>query len=378
MVRRKLNAGNNINYDSPIVDVEAKYIFAGLNLTGVDFIGLGAWDLRFGLDKVKNQARGSVADIVCANIDGFLPYLRFTRDAGRLKILVTSVFDPELLGVYKIEGVKAKDPSRAIRKLQREISHDIFIVITHARGERNQEILAGCSGIDLVIDGEKGRSNTRSESLLGIPVVSNNLGGKYVAYVDILKDRSGIDQVSSPTMIRASSKTVSADPQVAILVSQYEEERRLYILKEQKKREKARLQKRSATNIYLGSGWCGSCHGEIEKVWQQTRHAKAISSLTRKGRDNDPECLRCHVTGLNDEKAVGGFVAISDGKMAGVQCEACHGPGGRHAPSPTQVKMHPVNEKSCRVCHNEETDPAFDFNNDLKLIEHGKMPGKDN
>ncbi len=375
-----LNTGNFVNYGSMLAQIEAQYVVAGLNMSGVNMIGIGAWDLKWGVDKIEKLAPKSVADFVCANVDGFLPYLRFER--GGLKILVTVVVDPELLKIYGINGVKAKDPGQAIKDIEKNISHDFFIVVTHARGERNQEMLAGCSGIDLIIDGEKPRTVAENETLLGVPVVRNNLGGKYVGYVDIYSSGQKKLKVGFPTLIRVPSKTVAEDPQVAELVKRYEEERRIAIVKEQKKREqlalakqKSALTSRTAGNLYLGSSWCGSCHGVIEKKWRKSRHAGAISSLTAKGRDNDPACISCHVTGLHDPHAVGGFVSMEKNpNMSGVQCEACHGPGGRHAPVPDQVKMRSVNEVTCRACHNHDTDPTFDFENDIKIIDHGKMP----
>lgn len=370
-----INAGNNFNYNSPILDIDAQYIVRGLNLTKVDFIGLGAWDLACGIEKIKKLARKSVAGIVCANVDGFLPYVRITR--GGKKILITSILDPDLLDLYKVKDIAIKDPSSTLRKLEREIKHDFFIVVTHARGERNLEILSGCTGIDLIIDGEQPRQIKKKELLLGATVVGNNLGGKYVAYVDICNDKKASRQIGLPKMIRVATNTVAIDPEIAGLLSQYEEERRQYLKKQREIREKRALQKRRAGNLYLGSGWCGSCHGAIEEAWKQTKHAKAIESLTGKRRDDDPECLKCHVTGLNDKHAVGGFVSISaSSKMVGVQCETCHGPGGRHAAAPLQSKMRTVDEKTCRFCHNNDTDPTFNFGEDLEKIDHGKMPGK--
>ena len=372
-----LNTGNIVNYGSKLAQLEARYVVAGLNMSGVNLIGVGAWDLKWGAEKIEKLASASVADFVCANVDGFLPYLRIEREG--LKILVTSIIDPELLKIYGVSGIKVKDPNQAVKNIEKSISHDFFIVITHARGERNREILTGCSGIDLIIDGEKPRTVAENETLHGFPVVRNNLGGKYVGYVDVTKDKSSQYKVGFPNLIRVPSKTVAENPQVAELVKRYEEERRIFIVKEQKKREQLALAKRKAGNLYIGNNWCGSCHGEIEKRWQESRHAAAISSLTAKNRDNDPACISCHVTGLHDNQAVGGFISMEKNpKMSGVQCEACHGPGGRHAPVPKQVKMRSVNEGTCRVCHNQDTDPTFDFEKDVKTIYHGKMSEPNN
>ena len=371
-----INAGNNFNLHSRLPEIEAQCIISGLNMTGVDVIGIGPWDLLLGRDKLKRLAESSPADIVCANIDGFLPFVRFSKDNGKVKVLVTSVIDPQLLKNYKVEfeDLKATEPKVVIKRLQREIKHDIFIVITHARGERNQEILSGCRGIDLVIDGESGRTGKSQETFAGRPLVVNNIGGQYVAYVDLVKGASGALEVTAPTNTRAIVKSFKEDPEVGVLVAQYREKRQQYIRAEREKLRLAALKNRKvADNLYLGSSWCGSCHVSIEKEWQKSGHAHAISSLEKKNRLNDPDCLKCHVTGLDDIKAVGGFVAMAvNPKMAGVQCEACHGPGGKHAQAPHKVKMKPLTEKDCRLCHNHETDPDFAFEIDSKKVDHGK------
>ena len=71
------------------------------------------------------------------------------------------------------------------------------------------------------------------------------------------------------------------------------------------------------------------------------------------------DCGRCHTTGYRTEghqdnlEGIAGTWAID-----GVQCEACHGPGSRHADDPHGVLMR-VDRTSqlCGKCHTPE-DPA--------------------
>ena len=360
---------------------EYQYIISGLDRSGFDVIGLGAWDAALGLDIVKKVAAGAATDIVCANIEGFVPYLRINKAEGKLKVLITSVMDPQLVKLFELKDVVAEDPIKVIRNLQKNIKHDIFILILHAQGERIQELLAECSGIDLVIDGETGKIEKETKLIHGKALVRNNYGGKYVGYVDLQKDAENKSKfkVSQPALTRVSAKEVAENPEITILVSQYEEERRIFIERERMRRMQKASKHQKPKELYLGSSWCGSCHSAIEKNWQESRHAHAIASLERKGRANDPECLVCHVTGLGDGEAFGGFVDMEvNARMAGVQCEACHGPGGKHAQSPYQIKLQPVTELKCLSCHNQETDPDFTFQNGFSIVDHGKdvKPGQ--
>ncbi len=372
-----LNAGNNIGYDQFVDFMKSRCMISALNLTGVDFIALGARDLAAGIENVRKLAQASVADIVCANIEGFLPYIRFNR--GGRKILVTSVIDPELIKLMKVNGVKAADPAVAVKHLQREISHDLLIVVIQAQGERRYEILADCVGIDLIVDGQQPNILFNLEILPAAPLVANNKKGSYVTYVDIKQDETGKTEVVKPKQIRVSAKTVAPDPQVDGLIKRYYKERQALILKraEQHKEEIRVSQKRKFNNFYAGAGWCGKCHVEINQHWLKSRHAVAIQSLQHKGLDKDPDCFKCHVTGFGNDGASGGYsFDKNDQGMVGVQCEACHGPGGKHVLANGKESMRPVTEQGCRSCHNQTTDPDFDFTTDFKKMEHGTESAK--
>jgi len=95
---------------------------------------------------------------------------------------------------------------------------------------------------------------------------------------------------------------------------------------------------------YLGVDYCKTCHMPHYDSWHETRMSKAFDLLkpgVRKdaktaasldpARDysKEPRCLGCHTTGYGEP---GGFVSMSSTpEMIGVQCEMCHGPGGRYS-----------------------------------------------
>ena len=370
-----INSGNNVNYVSLLAKTEFKYIIKAMDYSRFNLVGFGAWDAKLGMHTVRQVADHAVTDIVCANIKGFVPFLRFNKDSGKVKVLVTSVLDPQLLKTFKIKDFNASDPIKAVNRIKKNIKHDVFILIIHAQGERIHDIITGCGmDADLIIDGETSKVDNKTRIIAGKPVVSSNFGGKYITYIDIAKSgRKGGLSVGQPVLTRVKAKLVTPEPQMESLVAEYEAERREILKAERERRERAMIKKRKPINIYLGSKWCGSCHQSIVESWQKTRHAKAIHTLEKKHKAHDPECLVCHVTGMRNKKAVGGFVSMeSSAKMANVQCEACHGPGGRHAQKPHEVKMTPISEKSCRRCHNHDTDSDFSYQHDLTIINHGK------
>ena len=152
---------------------------------------------------------------------------------------------------------------------------------------------------------------------------------------------------------------------------------------------------------YAGAEKCRFCHfseskGSQYSKWLQDGHRKAFTILAsdqakkiaKEGSIADPQkdkaCLGCHVTAYDvpaaqkDEK----FEAAQ-----GVQCESCHGPGGRHVgrrleqlenesltlvliPRGEVVAVPPA--RTCQHCHNESspTYKPLNYAESLKKISH--------
>jgi hypothetical protein len=125
---------------------------------------------------------------------------------------------------------------------------------------------------------------------------------------------------------------------------------------------------RTKSEAFAGTAACMSCHQDAGKVWNDSAHAQALLSLERDGHGRDPECVPCHVVGL--DKSEGFRSRKQTPELANVGCESCHGPGGAHASQPAQFPMGKVGEKSCAPCHVPDHSPAFDFATYWKKIAH--------
>jgi 2',3'-cyclic-nucleotide 2'-phosphodiesterase (5'-nucleotidase family) len=370
-----VNAGNNFDTAAQDDDLAPDYIIKALGLSRTEVIAPGLSEIAFSMDKVRKMAADASVYVVSANINGVLPYVVLPKNRGRTKVLVTSVIDPALL--KKNHGISkdfVRDPVTALKDISRQISHDLFVVVIHGDAEMIASVTRYCPEIDVVIDGMSSESEVSParETASGPPVVANNTESMYVAYMDYAENKGGLPCFSSPERLRADVETVSEDPRISALIQEYNV-----------KREEL-LQRRSgaagespplfeAGSHYAGSESCNLCHADIADAWAASRHAEAMDSLTRKSRQNDPECLSCHVTGM-ENRASAGFVQVSkDHPMAGVQCEACHGPGADHLRNPEKFNMQSVTENTCTRCHTQFKDPEFDFSRDLFKVNHGRV-----
>jgi len=122
-------------------------------------------------------------------------------------------------------------------------------------------------------------------------------------------------------------------------------------------------------DTFAGSRACMPCHSEDYRIWQRTAHAKAMQTLIDEKHDKDPECVVCHVVGLEFE---GGFQSMQKTPtLKDVGCESCHGPARKHVQDPEKHRLGKAGEQSCMTCHVPAHSPGFDFPTYWKKIEHG-------
>ncbi|MHB8900639.1 MAG: cytochrome c family protein [Thermoguttaceae bacterium] len=123
---------------------------------------------------------------------------------------------------------------------------------------------------------------------------------------------------------------------------------------------------------YTGAKRCSSCHFEQFMTWKKLKHPESFNNLPAKYKTNE-ECLKCHTTGYGEPT---GFKTAADTGLAGVTCEACHGPGSKHEEVCQAYKnkkeltdqekalcegsIHKMLPNVCMSCH--------------KVIGHGKHP----
>ncbi|OGV15438.1 MAG: cytochrome C554 [Ignavibacteria bacterium RIFOXYA2_FULL_37_17] len=152
---------------------------------------------------------------------------------------------------------------------------------------------------------------------------------------------------------------------------------------------------------YEGAQVCGMCHktekqGQQLKIWSGSKHAQAYKVLQsdkaneiamkkfNKKAVDAPECLKCHASGYNVDKAlVGTKFKVEDG----VQCETCHGPGSGYKAMAVMknkeeskkkgLMVHDDVAKFCKTCHNSESPTFKDFKYDemWKKIAHSVPKG---
>jgi DnaJ-class molecular chaperone len=81
--------------------------------------------------------------------------------------------------------------------------------------------------------------------------------------------------------------------------------------------------------------------------WKKDKHSTTFDLLPEEYQ-KDAKCLKCHTTGYGEAT---GYKDASDAALKGTTCEACHGPGSKHAEvckAFGKEKLTPEQEKVAR------------------------------
>ncbi len=132
---------------------------------------------------------------------------------------------------------------------------------------------------------------------------------------------------------------------------------------------------------YVGAKKCIMCHkGEkkfnVSEKWEASKHANATAQL--EGQEVTGECYSCHATG----HGAGGYnpAAEDPAVFAGVQCEACHGPGSDYKKMSIMKDREQAvanglvipTPEHCTTCHNtsHHEDMVFNYDEAWPQIAH--------
>jgi len=197
----------------------------------------------------------------------------------------------------------------------------------------------------------------------------------------VCNSSDGEARVHSPTLITPGDRgrrlvRLSPAPRILTLGEEYGDDPRMtarlreYVgrIAEEDLLHRMNPQTEPSAGGYIGDAACIRCHGDAGAVQGATRHARAIGSLRRTGREVDPDCIACHVVGYGERT---GYMDLAGTPgLAMVGCESCHGPGHEHAASPEKRKTVGDAKASCHRCHTEDTDPGFRFREKWARIRH--------
>ena len=338
---------------------------------GYDAIGLGEYDLNFGLPFLREMIGKYQLPFTNANVrdaagELILPeYLVVERNGVRYGIV--SVLDPSLK-IITMTADEAEftvdDPVATLRALVPRVREeaDCIILLGHL-GENNTEpAIKEVKGIDICVVGHTYRSLQTERVLDDTAMFAATHEGRYIGRANLFIEEGTGRVMAIDVGVTSLDDAIPDNEEVKAAVEKYKEE--LVTFKESKRAEYPR-NLGSEKEDFLGERSCMSCHEGAWQAYVESPHRKAFATIRSKGQSNEPECLSCHTTGYMYKNGYSDEAPYN--RLVNVQCEACHGYGTEHARDGKWVAQA---KDSCVTCHDAKNSPNFDYATYWEKIKH--------
>ena len=353
---------------------------------------VGTTELSFGLDHFREMTQGLRTPYLSANIvEGGKPIAPawILLHADGLRVAVIGLFEPlrgksaDPLFEAHTSSLTIEDPleplRRALPALRRQA--DLVFAMGRLTPATIRRLVAACPGLDVIISTDSDAPSFHKGAggwELSKEDPPGFLGGTLVLYTPLRNygfssARLGLDREGRITSAAVERhmlyKDVKDDPVVRDRLNRfYDEVGKLDAAQASVKPlfqdDPARLEGR-----YVGAAQCENCHQAEYAQWKTTRHAGAYKTLLDVHRHYQPRCISCHVVGYGTPH--GYRIGAPEEPLGNVQCEICHGPGGRHVAAPSRSNIHRVvPEKVCLECHNPDHSDHFVYAEKLPKVRH--------
>lgn len=370
-----LDVGNFSDLPGPAGDVKTRGMVRGMNRLGYRVSGVGERDLATSFAHFRSNTAEAKFTLVSANLvrrssgtTVLAPASLIVAGGLRIGVISVTRFNPSIHleftegsdEIVTIDPLKALEA--ALEPLRKE--SDLVVLLAALPLEDARLIARRLPTIDLILGAHGSQLTTRPVIEGRTKIVYLGDQGKFLSEIDVYKGLSGVLSWE-PRLVQLGQR-IRPDRMMERLV--------VDVLAEAQEAERMGLTAmdpsgEGGTGAYVGAGACAGCHPQIVQEWSQSQHAHAMETLERES--SKPNCVPCHVTGYGQ---VGGFIDMErTPHLAGVGCEACHGPGAAHLANPSRPYGR-VSLPNCTGCHTAELDKDFNYYGDLPLVSHSSVP----
>lgn len=363
-----VDTGDSFKEPSRQGKIKARYIMEAISNLKYDAVIPGEKDLVYGENFLNDD--GSIPWLL-SNVkfnDINPPQFRVKSFNNGLTVAMLAIVDPELYYGATHNGGHITNPKESAKKLINQLKKsgnpDLIVLLTHMKRDKAIPLLS-LDGVDIVINGHIEKDTdlfdtTPVERHKKIFIQSGPRGQK-IGELTVRIDNAGKKNFKQ-RMVRLDSN-IKFDPEMIKWYKKYNQEIEDLFFASLEDRKNQYGKK----NIYASEQVCLVCHPSKHETWSRSRHARSYETLNQLNKAFDPECLKCHVTGLN---RTGGFISeVDTPELKNVQCEVCHGPMLNHSENPKKVHGKDARQ-SCKHCHVKNHSPNFNFSKYWLRIKH--------
>jgi len=351
-------------------ELKAETIVEMFDKLRYDAINLGEKDFKLGMSYLKALQPRFRGMFLCANVkqdDGSYPFKSHTviekYNAGKVvRFVVAGVLSEksEAAVQAKNPGLQVEAVSDSLKRIRGEIEGkgDFRILLLQGSREEAERTAREHPYFQMIVYTQAGDHWSDVKRIGGTALVHNGSDGKHIGQAALSID-SKLSEIKYVTL----TPDYKDDPAMLQI-------KEMYLARVAAENLLAQVPKAPTKNgdVYAGSEACAGCHKKAYQVWKESRHAGALQTLIDEKHDKDPECVVCHVVGLEH---IGGFESMEKTpKLKDVGCENCHGPSAKHVEEPSEYTPRLGNADTCMQCHVPEHSPKFDFPTYWEKIKH--------
>jgi nitrate/TMAO reductase-like tetraheme cytochrome c subunit len=359
-----IDTGSFVKSDSEQDLIKYNIIIEALQQLDYDLINLSAKDIEIGRNIGIVGIIESTFNVISSHEtpDMNIP-ARFTKKfslKGRTMLLTVAAFDPESTPIEQIKELFALPSGEPTLNI---------LILNHNDPGTIESVAKAAPFVDCIIcPSESDEPIVISEQETRPLAFSVGRFGRYICGLKVTAPA----RLGQPLRLAFKAFPVEESlPKAESLVKLYGDYQQ--IVKDRNLLEKHPRFTLPDDLEYVGSQSCKACHDYEYEKWNSNLHAKAYSTLEQVGSQFDPECVICHVVGMDYES---GFISPQKtGHLAGVGCENCHGPGSEHILAPRETRLTGP-KSTCLDCHTPEQSGDYAGNEDvfMEKIKHWKEP----
>ncbi len=329
------------------------FTFSALDKLGYDVVNCGDNEATLSLDELRALAKDRKFKLISANLvradtrAPIFPTHQIIRRRG-LQVAFIGLLREDILPKHAGKGVRLINPAAALRGAINVVkpTADIIVVLAflppeeiHELARKHPEVNVFVGGVTPVTSAPYELAGPRANPATLVTYLGDQ--GCAAAWLKVQLPKGGTP--SGMGRVVALDDSVKSDPAFVGLISEF-----TAALSGKAMPGSTQDPKMPCTSSFVGSDVCKLCHIKQFYSWQATDHAGSYVTLLQKGKQKDPACLICHVTGFGmpggfdpdrpDTPAAKGAekdalkatrVLRSQDPVKGVGCECCHG-GARH------------------------------------------------
>ena len=281
-------------------ELKAETLVEMFDQLGYAAINLGENDFRLGVPYLRSlqpRFKGALLSANARTADGkpLFEELVVTerKVAGKpVKVVITGVLSEQFHEAAKLlnPGVRFEAPAEALERLKPQIlaGGEIRVVLYHGPMAEAEEIARQFPFFTLIVAGHEGDHPVDVKHVGAVTLMCSGQDGKYIG---TFQAGAGKPQEAKYTEL---GPDLPDDKEIL-------QTKQNYLERVASEDLLAKVPRAPTANddAFAGSPACAGCHAEADRIWRASGHAHALETLAKVKQDRDPECVLCHVVGLD-------------------------------------------------------------------------------